>query len=54
MKEKGLYIGIGILVGVGIGLLGFKKISVVNVGHLNTLTINSNRTDRQNEESKVK
>lgn len=45
MKEKGIYIGVGILVGVGIAFLGFKKLSVVNVGHLNTLTINYNRNE---------
>lgn len=40
MKEKGLYIGIGILIGVGIGLMSFSKITITNVGHLEKLIIN--------------
>lgn len=41
MKEKSLYIGIGLLIGVGVGLLSFSKINIkINtVGHLDKLTI---------------
>lgn len=41
MKEKGLYIGIGLLIGVGVGLLSFSKINIIinTVGHLDKLTI---------------
>ncbi|WP_186579418.1 hypothetical protein [Aquibacillus kalidii] len=38
-KEKGLFIGIGVLVGIGIGVMAFKNFKIVNVGNINELTI---------------
>ena len=40
MKEKSLYIGIGVLIGVGIGFLTFSKITVTNIGNIDKLVIN--------------
>lgn len=39
MKEKGIYIGIGLLIGVGIGFLSFSKINITTIGNLQNLTI---------------
>ncbi|MCT8138563.1 hypothetical protein H1D32_12915 [Anaerobacillus sp. CMMVII] len=39
MKDKNFYIGIGLLIGVGIGFLSFSNIKITNIGHLDKLTI---------------
>jgi hypothetical protein len=51
MKEKGLYMGIGILIGVGIGLLSFSKIRISNIGNIDRLTIAHCSKGCNNEEA---
>lgn len=40
MKEKAMYIGIGLAIGVGIGFLSFSKITFTNIGNIDKLIIN--------------
>ncbi|MRH41420.1 hypothetical protein GH741_01875 [Aquibacillus halophilus] len=47
-KEKSLYIGLGVLIGFGIGLLSFKNIKIINIGHLDKITL-VQRNDRDED-----
>ncbi|MFA9558519.1 hypothetical protein ACERII_14525 [Evansella sp. AB-rgal1] len=42
MKGKTVYLGIGVVIGIVIGLVSFSKIILVNVGHIDKLTITKN------------
>ncbi|WP_280770761.1 hypothetical protein [Salipaludibacillus daqingensis] len=39
MKEKSLYIGIGLLIGVGIGFVSFSNLKLTNIGNIEKLTV---------------
>lgn len=53
VKEKSVYFGLGFLIGVGVGLLSYSKLTVSNIGNVDKLTIiHCNEKQEDNSEKK--
>ncbi|MCD8510617.1 MAG: hypothetical protein LRY73_12600 [Bacillus sp. (in: Bacteria)] len=50
-KERGIYIGMGVIAGVVLGFLSFSKIKVTVVGNVDKVTISTCSSCGQEKES---
>ncbi|WP_185806904.1 hypothetical protein [Bacillus sp. HMF5848] len=46
MKEKSIYLGVGFVIGLAVGLLSLSKISVTNVGNIDRIAITVNNNEK--------